>query len=340
VKIAITGGTGFLGARVVAELLARNHRLRCAVRSADKGAALVERLSPAVRGGIEILPGNLDQPKFCCELADDCDAIAHVAAPLIGSPSALFAGGVLPTRVLVNAAIEVGVRRFVLVSSLGVYGTQHLDAGAILDEGCPIDRYPHRRDPYTYSKVAQEQICWEAHNERRLPLVVVRPGVLFGPGRPLLTARVGLMFGNVLIQMGGRQQVPYCFVDNCAQAVANAVETLGVEGMSFNVVDDDLPSGNDIWRLHRTFVTPARRFKIPGCAVGPLAAVCEWVSMRSDGMFPPALTPYKASALWKRLQFSNALAKRRLGWEPTVTFEEAVRRTVPGGDVVQRRMEH
>jgi nucleoside-diphosphate-sugar epimerase len=340
VKIAITGATGFLGTQVVAELLARNHHLRCAVRSADKGASLVERLSPIVRRRIEVVAGKLERPEFSVELIENCDAVVHVAAPLTGSPSALFTGGVIPTRVLVNAATTAGVRRFVLVSSLGVYGTQHLAADAILDEGCPIDRYPHRRDAYTYSKVVQEQVCWEAHNERGLPLVVIRPGVLFGPGRRLLTARVGLMLGHVLIQMGGRQQVPYCFVDNCAQAIANAAEVPGVEGMSFNVVDDHLPSSNQIWRLHRTFVAPTRRLKMPAWAIRPLAHVCEWASLRSDGMFPAVLTPYKASALWRRLQFSNALAKTRLGWRPTVTFEDAVERTLRALDAAPHRREH
>ena len=84
------------------------------------------------------------------------------------------------------------------------------------------------------------------HRNRGLPLVVIRPGVLFGPGRPLVTGRVGLTVGNVSLQMGGRRQVPLCFVDNCAAAVAAAVDAPGIDGMCFNIVDDELPTADEL----------------------------------------------------------------------------------------------
>jgi nucleoside-diphosphate-sugar epimerase len=335
-NICVTGGTGFLGSRVVAELLARNHHVRCAIRSAAKGAALVGRLPVEQRSRVNVTIGALDRVDFCRELLRGCDAVVHTAAPLTGSVPSLFANGVVPARVLVRAAADCETRRFVLISSLGVYGTQHLQEGAVLDERCPVDRQPHLRDPYTYSKVAQEQVCWEAHNDRCLPLVVLRPGVLYGPGRPLLTARVGLTIGGVLIQMGGRQQVPYCFVDNCARAIAMAVDAPNIDGMSFNLVDDNLPSADDVLRLHRTYVSRVRRIQVPAWAIGRVARACEWCSIRSSGMFPPVLTPYKASALWKRVRFSNELAKTHMAWRPTITFDEGVRRTVQAGPSTTR----
>jgi nucleoside-diphosphate-sugar epimerase len=332
--ICVTGGTGFLGSRVVAELLARGHRVRCAIRLAAKGAELAGRFAEKPRSRLQWIVGALDRSQFCRELLSGCDAVVHVAAPLVGSVPALFASGVIPTRVLVHAAADCGIRRFVLISSLAVYGTQDIPPGGVLDERCPIDRQPHLRDAYTYSKVAQEEVCWEAHNDRGLRLVVVRPGVLYGPGRPLLTPRVGLTVGGVLIQMGGRQRVPYCFVDSCARAIAMAVDAPSIGGMSFNVVDDNLPSSDEVLRLHRTHLAHIRRIKVPARAIGQFARLCGWCSTQSSGMFPPVLTPYKAAALWKRLQFSNELAKTRLGWRPLVTFEEGVRRTVQASAAV------
>ena len=332
--IALTGGTGFLGTRVLDELLARGHDVRCLIRASGQHTPLRERLAPALRERLEVHEGTLDRVDGCRDFLRSCDTVVHVAAPLTGSTPSLFANGVLPTRRLVDAAVDLGVRRFVLISSLGVYGSQHLAAGATLDETCPVDRLPHRRDPYTFSKIAQEDICWRAHHERALPLVVIRPGVLFGPGRPLLTARIGLMIGGLLIRMDGRQQVPYCFVDNCARAVAQAVDTPDIDGLVANVVDDDLPSADEVLRHHRrhqrhTGSTRAMRtFRIPAWGIARFARACESASARSQSMFPPVLTPYKAAAIWKRLRYSNALAKARLGWMPHVPFDEAVRRTV------------
>lgn len=339
--IALTGGTGFLGARVAIELLKRGHHVRCLVRSAQRGTALFGQIAPELRDRLELYPGSLDRLDSCRGLLRQCDSVAHVAAPLTGSASALFANGVTPTRTLVQAAVDRGVSRFVLVSSMGVYGCQDLPSGAVLDERCPVDPLPHRRDPYTYSKIAQEAVCWEAHRDHGLPLVVVRPGILYGPGRPLLTPRVGLMVGGILVRMDGAQQVPYCFVDNCAHAVAMAATDVrdlagpdlagpDLAGTVFNILDDDLPSANDVWRLHRTHVSRPRTIRIPSWAIGRFARACEWYAERSQGMFPPVLTPYKASAMWRRLRYSNAHAKASLGWRPLVTFDEGVRRTVRG----------
>jgi nucleoside-diphosphate-sugar epimerase len=326
--IAITGGTGFLGSRVVAELLARGHHVRCLIRSTRRGDDLARSLAPELRARLELCPGSLDRADDCRGLLRHCDTVVHVAAPLTGSVPSLFATGVIPTRRLVDAAIDSGVRRFVLISSLAVYGSQDLAVGSLLDEDCDIDHQPHRRDPYTYSKIAQEDVCWQAHHHRNLPLVVIRPGILFGPGRPLLTPRIGLMVGGVLVRMDGRQQVPYCFVDNCAHAIALAAVAPNLTGACFNIVDDNLPVANDVLRWHRRHVSNIRTIRIPRWAVGRFARACAWYAARSQGMFPPVLTPYKAAAIWKRLRYSNARAKARLGWEPRVRFAEAVQRTV------------
>jgi nucleoside-diphosphate-sugar epimerase len=326
--ILVTGGTGFLGSRVIPNLLARGHHVRCLVRSTQRGMDVFNKVAPVLRSGLHVFAGSLDRLDSCRGMVRDCDVVVHVAAPLVGSVSSLFANGVIPTRLLVNAAADRGVRRFVLVSSLAVYGTQNLKAGEVLDERCAVDSQPHLRDPYTYSKIAQEDMCWEAYRSRALPLVVIRPGVLFGPGRPLLTARIGLLLGTVLLQMDGWQTVPYCYVDNCARAVAMAADVADIAGMSFNILDDDLPSANCVLSLHRQHVAPVKVIRIPRCAIGPFAHVCEWLSKRSQGMFPAVLTPYKAAALWKRLRYSNELAKTRLDWRPAVPFSDAVARTV------------
>jgi nucleoside-diphosphate-sugar epimerase len=328
--VGVTGSTGFLGSRVVASLLARHHDVRCAIRSERKGAALAAALPYDQRRRLQLLTGSLASIEFCREFVRHCDVVVHVASPLQGSASILFAQGVLPTRVLASAA-ERSVRRFVLISSLGVYGTQHLRAGEVLDERCPVDSQPHHRDPYTYSKVVQEAVCWEMHRERGVPLVVIRPGVLFGPGRPLVTGRVGLSIGNLLVQMGGQRAVPLCFVDNCAGAVASAVDVPGIDGMSFNVVDDELPTTDEVVRLHRASRPAITRIRVPAWAIGPLAHACWRCSKWSGGLWPPVITPYKAAALWKPLRFSNALAKDRLRWRPLVGFTEAVQRIEDDG---------
>jgi nucleoside-diphosphate-sugar epimerase len=253
--------------------------------------------------------------------------VYHLAAALAGTPAVLFMDTVVATRKLIELLAVHPVSRFVLVSSLAVYGTNELRPGDLLDEQCPLDPQPHLRDPYTYSKVAQEQVAWDAHRAGKLSLVVVRPGVIYGPGRDCLTSRVGLRVGNVMVKMGGKQPLPYTHVENCAQAVALAGTTAGIEGEVFNIVDDDPPTSRELLKQYRRRVKRLRVLPVWHSAINPLSRLCEWYARWSDGQLPAILTRYKSLAQWKPLQYSSAKAKTRLGWQPQVTFAEGLEQT-------------
>ncbi|HID20993.1 MAG TPA: NAD(P)-dependent oxidoreductase, partial [Planctomycetaceae bacterium] len=216
-NIVVTGATGFLGRRLVRRLVAEGLRVRCAVRPTSDVAALRNFVGDEHWPAVDLVRVHLADRDECRRLVEDADLVYHLAAALRGSPAVLFAGTVVTTRRLIEATAACdAVRRFVLVSSLAVYGAGTLPKGALLDEQCPVDPEPYRRDPYTYSKVVQEELAWEAYHRSQLPLVVVRPGVIYGDERGCLSSRVGLPFGRWLLQMGGRQRLPYTYVENCA----------------------------------------------------------------------------------------------------------------------------
>ncbi len=326
-KAFVTGATGFLGQRLVARLLEQGTDVCCLTRPGSDVEGLRAGVGPAAPGRLEICRGTLDRIEACAASVAGSDVVYHVAAELRGGPAVLFVNNVIATRRLIEVVRRARPRRFVLVSSLGVYGTAHLRRGDVLDEQCPLDPEPARRDPYTYSKVAQERVAWEAHRDGGLPLVVVRPGVIYGPGRDCLTARVGLAVGGFFIRMGGRQQLPYTFVDNCARAIVLAGTAPGVEGKAFNVVDDDPPTARELVKRYRAAVGRVRGVAVPGWAIGPLSGACEWYHRWSQGQLPAVLTRYKSAATWKPLRYSNARAKAELGWRPEVGFDEGLRQT-------------
>src|SRR5262249_24457436 len=158
--ILVTGGTGFLGQRLLRQLLAEGRTVRCFVRPSSDVEPLRRAADAAPLGRLEVFEGSLGRPDSCAAAVAGCDTVFHVAAALRGAPAVLFMNNVVATRTLIDAALHERVGRFVLVSSLAVYGTAKLCRWDVLDERCPLDPEPHRRDGYTYSKLAQAKVAW------------------------------------------------------------------------------------------------------------------------------------------------------------------------------------
>lgn len=301
--------------------------VRCLARPSSDVSGLRASADPEAADRLEIVAASLGSLEANPEVFRDCDLVFHLAAALSGSTPALFLDNVVGTRKLLAAARQFPPRRFIHVSSLAVHGTAHLRRGDTLEESCPLDPEPHRRDPYTYSKIVQERVVWEICRQALLPVVVVRPGVIYGPGRDCLTNRVGLRLGNVLVRMGGKQPLPYTHVDNCADALVLAGTVEGVEGQSFNIVDDDLPSARELVKRYRREVKALRVVPVASLAIGPLSRLVDWYSGWSRGQLPAFLTRYKSMALWKALKYTNAKAEAELGWRPRIGFPEGLEQT-------------
>ncbi len=327
-SVWITGGTGFLGSRVVRSLTARGIDVHCLVRSKSAAAALVDSLAPDAASRVKCVFGSLNDPDACHELAARAPIGYHIASSLSGSAAALFSANVVATRTLLRAVKASGCRRFVLVSSMSVYGTYQLPPKTLLDEGCALDPIPQHRDPYAFSKIVQEQVCWTARADWNLPLVVVRPGIIYGPGRDFLSARVGLKVGPLMVRLGGRQRLPYTFVDNCAEAVMLAGTEEGIEGESFNIVDDELPTGRELIREHRRRHGRLPTVVVPLWAVASLARCYTAYATYSEGQLPSILTPYRAAAQWNSLRYSNAKARKQLHWTCRTSLPDGLRLTL------------
>ena len=326
-KALLTGATGFLGRRVLRQLVAEGVEVRCAVRASSCLDGINE-LKAKHGDQIETVMMNLANEDECHKAASGCDVVLHLAAALSGCASGLFQNTVVPTRELVRVSSEAGVKRFVLVSSLGVYGPQKLRRNSLLDESCPIDEAPHLRDAYTYSKIVQEEVAWQAARENDLSLVVVRPGVIFGDERGILSHRIGLHLGGRLLRMGGRQRIPFVYVENCASGVVLAGLAENVEGQVFNLVDDELPTGRQVIRRYRQSGRKLRVLGVPQFAIGWLARFNEKYSRRTEGQIPEVLSHHRVQAMWKPLRYSNEKARRMLGWSPAVDLNTAFERTL------------
>ena len=118
----------------------------------------------------------------------------------------------------------------------------------------PAPSKPHpaqRGEAYCFAKAEQDEIVAEYGKRIGIPYVIVRPGQVYGPGNEGITARVGIGTFGLFLHLGGSNTIPFTYVDNCVEAIALAGLKRGIDGETFNVVDDDLPSSRKFLRLYK-----------------------------------------------------------------------------------------
>lgn len=328
-RILITGSNGFIGARVVERLLDSGYRnLRCFVRPSSKLGrlqALLERFGAADQ--VEVITGDLLVRDDCRRAAEGVSVIYHLAAGIEKSFAGAFMNSALTTRNLLDAFLEHSrPKRFVNVSSFAVYSNFNLGRGEVLDETCPLETASQERgDAYGFGKLKQDQIVSEYGAQHGLPYVILRPGMVIGPGKPALSGRVGIDTFGVFLHMGGSKRLPITFVDNCAEAIVLAGLKPGVDGEVFNVVDDEPLNSRQFLRAYKRNVRRFFSLPVPYFLARMLCALWENYSHWSEGQLPPVFNRRRCSAEWKGNRYSNAKLKQKLGWKPRVPMDQAMK---------------
>lgn len=327
-KILVTGATGFIGSRVVENLVDRGFRnVVCLARPSSNLARLeasIKSRPPGTRIGV--LRGNLLSRADCEAATKGVVVIYHLAAGTgeKSFPDAFMNSVVTTRNVLEASGQHACLKRFVLVSSFAVYSNRQ--KSRLLDESCPVEPHPELSgSAYCFAKVKQEQIATELSKEFSVPCVIVRPGSVYGPGHTEITARVGIRAFGPFLHLGGLNRVPFTYVDNCAEAIVLAGLVGGVEGEIFNVLDDDTPSSRRFLKLYKQNVGTFRSAYVPHMFSYALCYLWEKYSQYSKGQLPQAFNRRRWYAEWRRTRYSNAKLKGRLGWVPKVPTKEALR---------------
>ena len=321
-RILVTGAAGFIGLRLVRQLLEYGFRnIRCFMRS-SRDPEQVESLRHCGDGTrLEFMYGNLLNQEECAAACKGVSIVFHLAAGRgeKSYPDA-FLNSVITTRNLLNtSARSTSLVRFVNVSSFAVYSNRDKRKGRLLDESSPIEEHPELRgEAYCFAKVKQDEIVREYGERLGVPHVTVRPGVVYGPGNEPISGRVGTGTFGMFLHLGGGNTLPLTYVDNCADAIALAGITKGVDGEVFNIVDDDLPSSRRFLRSYKQQVKHFRSIYVPHVVSYMLCYCWEFYSARSHGQLPPVFNRARWYANWKRTTYSNQKTKELLSWTPKV----------------------
>jgi nucleoside-diphosphate-sugar epimerase len=322
--LLVTGGLGFLGRRLVAHILASTDaRVRLLVRPGAQGTALAQDHPDAHR--IELFPASFNRVEDLKAALKDIDVVYHLAASLRGSYAAQVANTVVGTENLFLAVLEAEVTRVVLVSSFLVMGVIQT---SVVDESVPLESRPQWREPNGFAKLRQEELAWRYIREHRLPIVIVRPGVIYGPGTPILTPRIGLRLFGMFLHLGGSNEIPLTHVENCAEAVLRAGQVADIDGEVFNICDDGLPTAKKILKQYRRVVQKIPYLTIPYFLLRLIGKLNELYTARTQGHLPLVFRPYLVESMWKSRKYSNRKAKQVLGWTPRIPIEEGLRSTL------------
>jgi nucleoside-diphosphate-sugar epimerase len=198
-----------------------------------------------------------------------------------------------------------------------VYGVDH-PRGTVLDEGVPL-RSGGQFASYQASKVAAEQRARQRADELGVELVVIRPGVLYGPGRPIRTGLLSLGRYRIAIGSSGNH-MPFTYVGNVVDALLLAATTPAAAGEAFNIVDGPDVRACDALGL----VEPDARVVPVPVPVAMTAARLLEARHRRAGLNAPKLSRFAVRSASRDVVYDTAKAKRILGWAPRVSLGEGV----------------
>jgi dihydroflavonol-4-reductase len=317
-RIALTGASGYTGGRLLEALRARGDEVRVLLRGSTGGGERARALASSVVGG------DLADEGALAALVEGCDAVLHVAAVYrtAGHPDDYYREvNVRGTARLLEAAARAGVRRFVHTSTVGVHGDVRNPPA---DEAAPIAP----GDIYQETKAEAEALALRFHRERGLPVAVVRPGAIYGPRETrLLKLFRAIARGRYAVVGSGRSFYHPVYVDDLVQGYLLALERPEAVGEAFLICGPSYVSQDDLAALvARHTGGRVLPFHVPAWPLQAAGALVEAVCV-PFGIDPP-LHRRRVDFWTKSRAFTTQKARRLLGYEPRVSLDEGIARTV------------
>jgi UDP-glucose 4-epimerase len=299
----VTGGAGFIGSHLATRLVAQGERVRILDNFANSTRANLDH----IKDDIELLEGDLRNEDDLRRAVAGVDLIFHEGAlgsvpRSIADPQTSFDVNAMGTLKLLNAAREANVRRVVYASSSSVYGnTPTLPKVETMS--------PRPISPYAVSKLAAEQLCVAFYQTYGLETVALRYFNVFGPRQNPDSQYAAVMPKFLVAYTNGQQPTifgdgeqsrSFTYIDNVVEGNLLAGSAPDAAGTVMNLASDKKYSVNHIAR-----------------------SMAELLGVDFD----PTYEPPRAGDVRDSLA-DITLAREILGWEPQISLEEGLRRTV------------
>jgi nucleoside-diphosphate-sugar epimerase len=316
-RILVTGGTGFLGSRLIPKLVDEGHEVFALTRTVSSHAKLHALGASPVSGDLEG-GGSLSLPGV--------DAVVHAAAHFrfAGPRAPYFRTNVDGTAALLRAAEAVGAKTFVYVSAAGIIMDDRGQPIHDADKSAPT--YPNSFSAYLASKARGEAASLAA-NKPAFRTIALRPPAIWGPGdlfsRELPRA---IASGQFAFINGGRYPCVTCHVDNVIEAIERALER-GAGGRAYFVNDQEIQT----FREFIAMIASAQGLSVDklrsmpygvAFAIGRVMEVFAALTRRKDD---PPLSRSMVRMIGRACTTSDAAARRELGYIGRTSRAEGLR---------------
>ncbi|MGH8604486.1 MAG: NAD-dependent epimerase/dehydratase family protein [Gammaproteobacteria bacterium] len=316
-KVLVTGGTGFTGKALVRRLLDEGYQV---VALDYKEGLKTEELR---QWGAEVVIGSVTDRSVVERCMDGVDYVQHLAAAfreLNVANDYYYDVNVNGTRIVLEAAFQHGVKKFIYCSTCGVHGNIDNPPGG---EDAPIQP----ADYYQQTKYEAEPIVRE-YFDKGMKTVILRPAAIYGPGDPERFFMIFKRCAKGVFPMFGDGKTYYhpLYIDNLVDALMLAMEEGKGDGEAFLIADEDYCEIEDL--VNRVGKALGITVRIPHYPVMPLVVAGHiFETVCKPFRITPPIFPRRVDWYRQNRAFDISKAKQQLGYVPRIDLDEGLKRT-------------
>ncbi|OQX91516.1 MAG: hypothetical protein B6D58_07710 [candidate division Zixibacteria bacterium 4484_95] len=321
-EVLVTGATGFIGTHLVRRLLQEGKTVRVITRRRINE----DHFGADFKYPPQIYVGNMLDADCLGHACRGIESVYHLAAATKGDLFTQVEGTCVGTKNLLKAIKDNNVSRLIYVSTVSILDQTKYPKNGIIDSGFPYESHPLKRGAYTYAKLKAEEMVRSFQEENDTKTVIIRPGIVWGPGREQLLLETNFRIGKrVLIVLGQRRKrLPLIYVENLIDALMNANDADIVSAGPLNIVDLNNPTQEEYLEMLKA-ITGEGYFAIfvPISVTFPFFVVAEKVL---GFMLRKRLSiSYQFKSKNNRSTYSITEAQSILHWESKRPFLEGLK---------------
>jgi dTDP-glucose 4,6-dehydratase len=306
-RVLVTGAAGFIGSHLTERLVTLGAKTKAFIRyNSRNNQGYIEYFKPQIREKVEVISGDLRDAQAVREASKDVDIIFHLGSLIAIPYSYLHPTEVVETNVLgtlnvMKAGRENKVERIIHTSTSEVYGTAIY---VPIDEKHPLQG----QSPYSASKIGADMIAESFYRSYDLPVTIIRPFNTYGPrqsARAVIPTLITQIIAGGDVFLGSTRPVrDFNYISDTIDGFIKMAEASNIEGEIVNI-----GCGK-------------------GISIGELAdKIISLIGKEVKVIFDALRVRPKKSEV-ERLIACNKKAKELIGWEPKVSLEDGLKKTI------------